>query len=525
MAKVKPIKKVNIRPGVNVLSVLRHLNYHPWFALAEFVDNSIQSFITNKSVIRVQDRTVPKLIVRIKLDDDRIVIHDNAGGIALKDFPRAFRAAEVPPDTSMLAEFGIGMKAAACWFASVWRVRTSALGDAHERTVRFDIEKIVRDSIEELEISESSTKPDVHFTEIVLEKLHRPLHGRTIGKIKEHLADIYREFFRSKELQLWFEDDLLDYKGPTVLVAPYCKDPSPKPKIREWKKPIDFDFGGGLKVSGFAAIRDPAKTTGAGFALFRRRRLIQGSADQGYRPERIFGKPNDFRYQRIFGELHLEGFSVSHTKDGIVWEDHEEEFLDLLEERLRRSDLPLLQQAQYYRVRKSARDVREVGQEAVDGTADAIESELPPVLDQADAEPPGEHIPTKLPPPVEASVREITIKRDGCTWNVVISLTYDPGIGDWLSFGDSHATANREGASASNKPASGPRRLDIRLSMMHPFMEQFCRTDREQIEALLRIAAAFAIAETVARDAGVRKVGTVRHEFNRILREALSDPS
>jgi hypothetical protein len=41
--------KVNIRPGVSVLSVLRHLNYSPWFALAEFVDNAVQSYIENKS--------------------------------------------------------------------------------------------------------------------------------------------------------------------------------------------------------------------------------------------------------------------------------------------------------------------------------------------------------------------------------------------------------------------------------------------------------------------------------------------
>lgn len=36
--------RINIRPGVAILSVLPHLNYQPWFALAEFVDNSIQSF-------------------------------------------------------------------------------------------------------------------------------------------------------------------------------------------------------------------------------------------------------------------------------------------------------------------------------------------------------------------------------------------------------------------------------------------------------------------------------------------------
>lgn len=36
---------VNIRPGVSILSVLRHLNYKPWYAIAEFVDNSIQSYL------------------------------------------------------------------------------------------------------------------------------------------------------------------------------------------------------------------------------------------------------------------------------------------------------------------------------------------------------------------------------------------------------------------------------------------------------------------------------------------------
>jgi hypothetical protein len=37
------LNSVNIRPGVNVLSVLPHLNYKAWYALAEFVDNAIQS--------------------------------------------------------------------------------------------------------------------------------------------------------------------------------------------------------------------------------------------------------------------------------------------------------------------------------------------------------------------------------------------------------------------------------------------------------------------------------------------------
>jgi hypothetical protein len=41
---------------------------------------------------------------------------------------------------------------------------------------------------------------------------------------------------------------------------------------------------------------------------------------------------------------------------------------------------------------------------------------------------------------------------------------------------------------------------------------------------MLRIAAALALAEVLARDSGVRKAGTVRRNVNDILLEALSGP-
>ncbi len=91
MHRATPLTMVNIRPGVSILSVLRHLNYKPWFALAEFVDNSIQSFLTQKSRITGSDG---KLLVDIEVDaadEGRIVIRDNASGIQEQDYARAFR--------------------------------------------------------------------------------------------------------------------------------------------------------------------------------------------------------------------------------------------------------------------------------------------------------------------------------------------------------------------------------------------------------------------------------------------------
>ncbi|MBN9001410.1 MAG: hypothetical protein J0H75_04845, partial [Rhizobiales bacterium] len=65
----------------------------------------------------------------------------------------------------------------------------------------------------------------------------------------------------------------------------------------------------------------------------------------------------------------------------------------------------------------------------------------------------------------------------------------------------------------------------IRLSLAHPFMISFAQTDPDDVEALLRVASAIALAEALARRGGVRLAGTIRRNVNDILREALSQPS
>ena len=78
--------KVNIRPGVSILSILPHLNYKPWFAIAEFIDNSIQSYIDYRDDINTTNGDNTILRVEIKIDQSdggRITIRDNAAGIHL----------------------------------------------------------------------------------------------------------------------------------------------------------------------------------------------------------------------------------------------------------------------------------------------------------------------------------------------------------------------------------------------------------------------------------------------------------
>jgi hypothetical protein len=512
--RAQSIKTVSIRPGVSVLAVLRHLNYKPWFALAEFVDNAVQSFNQHRAELERSEGRNFKLRVDIDVDlsrPARISIRDNAAGIYPAEFPRAFRPAAIPPDRSGLAEFGMGMKSAACWFAPRWTVRTSALSDPVTRTIHFDIENIVNDDLQELAIKEETAPPEQHFTEVILEDIFHVPIGRTIGKLKEHLTDIYRVFMREGLLELRFNGSLLVYEPPNILQAPYFKDKN-GPEIL-WHKTIEFDFGEGLSARGFAALREPASTLRAGFALFRRGRLIQGSGDEGYRPAYVFGQSNSYRYQRLFGELHLEGFEVSHTKDGFRWDENEQPFLELLREHLDSDEMPLLRQAEGYRSRAARSQMAAAAQQAVTSTTQAMESRLPEVLPVVADAPPVETPAREAPEQPTLAGRRFEIQFRGRAWSINVEITNDPAESQWLVLSDS----------APQAPGAA-RRIDIRVSMSHPFMIRFAQADPEEVEGLLRVGAALAVAEVLARDSGVRAAGTIRRNVNDILREALSEP-
>ena len=48
MGDVFEIQEINIQPQAGVIGVFSRLNYKPWYAIAEFVDNSTQSFYSHQ---------------------------------------------------------------------------------------------------------------------------------------------------------------------------------------------------------------------------------------------------------------------------------------------------------------------------------------------------------------------------------------------------------------------------------------------------------------------------------------------
>ena len=517
------VESIDIRPEVSVLGVFRHLNYRPWFAAAEFVDNAIQSFQDHQQELAQVEGQAAKLRVKVKIDtseDGFIQVSDNAAGIYRDEWARALRPAEPPPKTSGLAEFGMGMKTAAAWFGRRLTVRSKALGEPFRREIILDFNEIIEKRLETVQPETFPAPPEEHGTEIVVSGLHRPPYGRTIGKVRDHLASIYRMFLRDGSLELVFQhgtnlEQLLVPEEVEVLKAPKFDDPEGEHQL--WHKSIDFDLRGGLRAHGFLALRAVASTANAGLALFRRRRLIEGSGDETYRPRAIFGASNSYEYQRLFGELTLEGFDISHTKDGFRWEEHEEPFVDLLREYADNEPLPLIRQARRFRagaIRSPESTLRSEAESAAKGTADVLGREL--TRSGVDRLIPTEStLPDDLSPGTELFPATIELTYRSRSWRVTVEISNDlTHVRDWFEVAE-HVESNQGDAHDV---------IRLRMSLGHPFSERYVGVEYENIELLTRIAACLAIAEITAREAGARQAGEVRRRFNELLVNVFSRP-
>lgn len=517
------VGSIDIRPQVSVLGVFRHLNYRPWFAAAEFVDNAIQSFQDHQQELAYIDGGSGKPMVKIKIDtsgDGFIQVSDNAAGIYRDEWIRALRAAEPPPDTSGLAEFGMGMKTAAAWFGRRLTVRSKALGEPCLRHVTLDFDEIIEKRLETVQPTTIPAHPDEHGTEVTISGLHRPPYGRTLGKIRDHLASIYRLFLRDGSLQLTFQhgtnpEQQLIAEDVEILKAPRFDDPEGEHKL--WSKPIDFDFGTGLRAHGFLAIRSVGSTANAGLALFRRKRLIEGSGDETYRPRAMFGASNSYEYQRLFGELTLEGFDISHTKDGFRWDQDEEPFVELLREYADAEPLPLIRQARRFRVgtvRSPKSTLSEEAQNAATETAAVLGREFE--RSKVDKLIPTETtLPDDLSPGTELFPSTIELDYRSRRWRVTVELSNDISHSrDWFDIAE-HVDSNQGEL------------LDVirlRMSLRHPFSERYVGVNFENVDLLTRFAAALAIAEITAREAGARQAGEVRRRLNDLLGTVFSQP-
>lgn len=326
---------MNIQVGIEIINSYKRLSYQPWYALAEFVDNSTQAFFDNAEMLSaIFGEAGKKLTVRIDIEVDEsghdyLRIFDDSIGMSKQVLEDAVVIGRPPGDTSGRNKYGLGMKTAACWFGDSWTVRTKTIGETEEHMITIDVPEIAAGNTDLKYTSTEGKEINDHYTEIIIRKLHRNVRaGRTSGKIKNFLKSMYRFDTEKNGLQLFWRGEQLEWDRDLIESRILKRADGTLEK-----EEFEF-FVGHKKVSGWAGVFESGSRRDAGFSILQSQRVIVGWPDS-YRPETIFGPQeggsNDLVNQRLVGELFMDGFEVSHTKDEILFENEE---LDELESKL-----------------------------------------------------------------------------------------------------------------------------------------------------------------------------------------------
>ena len=319
---------MNITFGSQIIQSYKRLSYTAWFALAEFVDNSTEAYLANKEDLDYYLKG-EKLKVKISYstEDDIITISDNSIGMDKTDLDNALNIGKIPGNPEGRSRYGLGMKTAACWLGNVWSIKTKKLNSTIEHTVIVDVERVAANELQVDHRTVDNQPADSHYTVITIRNLNRGLGGRTSGKINNYLRSIYRKDFESYGLELYWQEKQLEWDYDKMIYDRVHKNRAGEMT----KRNFSFRIGDGdhvKNVTGWAAVYVEGSRKHAGFSIIQNNRVIKGWPDS-YRPYSIYGDSrNDLINQRLVGEIFLDDFAVSHTKDEILFLNNEQDEIE-----------------------------------------------------------------------------------------------------------------------------------------------------------------------------------------------------
>ena len=322
---------VDVSPEMQLYKILQRQSYDIGTALAEFVDNSVQSFVDkNKAIKAIDGRdSVLRILIVVDSREGSIVIKDNAGGINRSDFQKAIRMGNdrgINPNSESLSVYGIGMKTSAIWFSNNWSVETSALGSSEKLIANFDLDNLLYTGSTKIEVLSQPEDEKLHYTNIIISNCLRGL-----DESEEYFKDtvlpyLQETFFKFKDIHIEIEYDSLVLQSTQAFLI----DPAPleyprvdgkgeklSDELVVWRRKLNF-LHQGKRVRGFVMIMDPGSYKSPGIRLLRNRRVILGTkgGDRQNKPENILGTSNKYAAQRLYGELTLNEFSVNFMKSG-----------------------------------------------------------------------------------------------------------------------------------------------------------------------------------------------------------------
>ena len=191
--------------GFNVLRTFKTLQNRHHFALGEFIDNSVQSYIDNKDELH----KIPgyKPTIKIFVNANEISVEDNCAGISKKFEDAAFDIGKANENFDGIGTYGMGMKVSACWYSDTWSVETKAIKEDAIKIWSIDVNKIIDTGNGDIGPKTLKAKNVEPYTKIVMSNPHKVPIGHSVKTLKQYIGSMYRFFIISKEINFEYNDE------------------------------------------------------------------------------------------------------------------------------------------------------------------------------------------------------------------------------------------------------------------------------------------------------------------------------
>lgn len=523
-------KNIRLHSDIGVIRTFKVIENKHHFAIGEFVDNSIQSFLDNEVELREKYSNYSPQI-EIFVSEKEIEINDNCSGISNKDAERAFSIAAPNPNQIGIGTFGMGMKVSACWYTNTWSVQTKHMDEDRVKEYNVDVEKILETNDLDIGPVEKPNKGRP-FTRVLLKKPFKDKRPRSaqVSDIKTYLADMYRFFLEKNIIDIYYNGDPIYYNDPPVKVMPYIK--GNQTNELTWKTKIPrLDLGNGFWAEGEAYLREKGNTTKQrGFGIFWKRRLVTGSVLDPWMPNvdhfdnkedrdkyGIYAGANQAINQRLEGFLEISPkFEVPSTKNGVLWEGRDLMLMEKLKQYLQNCPVAADELGKKYNFLEQAKKgswsakndkkLEEYERQVNDSAfKDFKKQDYLPDINQ---------LPESI---IEEDAEEEVVETDYDLNKVVYkSFKYEEKI--WklgVSFERDEKESFLKKVESCDQKESNENVINLKVNLGHSFVRRFFG-DKDAKEGILRFCRAFIIAETVAK-AGANNAVSVRRKLCDIL--------
>jgi hypothetical protein len=404
---------IDITPDISALKIFRNVSFTPWYAIGEFVDNSITSALKNMNELTKINGIDYELRIDIDFpkDENNLIIKDNAAGISREDLEeRALKTGRPALDTSIgLGKHGVGMKAAGLWWGEKIIIDTFPLNEKNGWHIELDISE--QDNQKKIVRSIKIPHRGYSGTIITIEKLwQKTPQSKTITAIRSYLPSIYRSYIGATKQKgslacsIFYNNKKLTFEYPTLLKEPFWptkNGPEFGAPARVWRKEINIQLSSGKKISGWVGILEKLNRDMSGFFLKYRDKGLFGvvpmkSSDDddtsdakdavtkgAYKPRKIFRQAGSYTDQSFIGEFDASEFGKTVTTDEPKWsveekDEFETKLLDLLV-----ADDYLRMASNYRRKKASTQDVKEA-EKSDAAEIEMIEKSLDGNIDHSD---------------------------------------------------------------------------------------------------------------------------------------------